>query len=87
MESYNKSELRRSNPLMASINLIPFIDIVLVLLIVFMVTPPASNNANTSDVVVELPALSATTSSPDYRKKKNLGSYPAGGSFSLGASK
>ena len=70
MESYNKSELRRSNPLMASINLIPFIDIVLVLLIVFMVTPPASNNANTSDVVVELPALSATTSSPDYRKKK-----------------
>ena len=47
---------RRSHKMMSDINVTPFIDVMLVLLIIFMVAAPLS----TVDVAVDLPAITAT---------------------------
>lgn len=52
---------RAKRRLMAEINVVPYIDVTLVLLIIFMVTAPIVQQA----VTVELPAAPQLTDSPD----------------------
>ena len=56
------SSSRRGRKLMAEINVVPYIDVMLVLLIIFMVTPPAQNPSE-----IKLPTAERSTQPPtDY---------------------
>ena len=53
------SERRRKSRMMNQINVVPYIDVMLVLLVIFMVTAPLINTS-----VVELPSVSRSTAPP-----------------------
>ena len=53
------SERRRKTRMMNQINVVPYIDVMLVLLVIFMVTAPLINTS-----VVELPSVSRNTAPP-----------------------
>ena len=53
MHSYNKYKGRKSTKLMSDINVTPFVDVMLVLLIVFMITAPLLKTG----VEIELPEI------------------------------
>ena len=53
MHSYNKYKMRKSTKLMSDINVTPFVDVMLVLLIVFMITAPLLKTG----VEIELPEI------------------------------
>ncbi len=53
------SEQRRKTRLMNQINVVPYIDVMLVLLVIFMVTAPLVNTS-----VVELPSVSRSNQPP-----------------------
>jgi len=53
------SERRRKTRLMNQINVVPYIDVMLVLLVIFMVTAPLINTS-----VVELPSVSRSSQPP-----------------------
>ena len=68
---------RRRSPAMSEINVTPFVDVMLVLLIIFMVASPLA----TVDVKVELPpsrAVPAKTDKPIYVSLKDDGSIYIG---------
>jgi len=53
------SDRRRKTRLMNQINVVPYIDVMLVLLVIFMVTAPLINTS-----VVDLPSVSRTSAPP-----------------------
>ena len=53
MHSYNKYKMRKSTKLMSDINVTPFVDVMLVLLIVFMITAPLLKTG----IEIELPEI------------------------------
>ncbi|HZR02731.1 MAG TPA: protein TolR [Burkholderiales bacterium] len=53
------SELRKKTRLMSQINVVPYIDVMLVLLVIFMVTAPLINTS-----LIELPSVSRTNQPP-----------------------
>ena len=53
------SHKRRSHPLMNQINVVPYIDVMLVLLVIFMVTAPLVNPGQ-----IELPQVGKTSAPP-----------------------
>lgn len=60
--AFSSSSLRngRGRKLKSEINVVPYIDVMLVLLIIFMVTPPANNPS-----VINLPAAERSALPPD----------------------
>lgn len=56
---YTKVPLRRSNRAIASINMVPFIDVMLVLLIIFMVTAPLLTPGQ-----IDLPSIGQASDRP-----------------------
>ncbi|GAB3467380.1 protein TolR [Massilia terrae] len=60
--AFSGSSLRsgRTRKLKSDINVVPYIDVLLVLLIIFMVTPPANNPS-----VINLPAAEKSALPPD----------------------
>ena len=63
MSSYNKYKGRRNSKLMSDINVTPFVDVMLVLLIVFMITAPLLKTG----VEIELPEVDT----PNLVEKKD----------------
>jgi biopolymer transport protein TolR len=61
------AELSRGRRLMGEINVVPYIDVMLVLLIIFMVTAPLL----TQGVKVELPKAGAEPLDPELTKNSN----------------
>ena len=61
-----QSPNRRGRKLMAEINVVPYIDVMLVLLIIFMITAPLL----TQGVQVELPEANAKPIDPDLLKNR-----------------
>ena len=53
MRSYSKYKIRKNTKLMSDINVTPFVDVMLVLLIVFMITAPLLKTG----VEIELPEI------------------------------
>ena len=63
MHSYNEYKRRKNTKLMSDINVTPFVDVMLVLLIVFMITAPLLKTG----VEIELPEVDA----PNISEKKD----------------
>ena len=63
MHSYNKYKMRKNTKLMSDINVTPFVDVMLVLLIVFMITAPLLKTG----VEIELPEVDT----PSISEKKD----------------
>ena len=63
MSYYNKYKGRKNSKLMSEINVTPFVDVMLVLLIVFMITAPLLKTG----VEIELPEVDA----PNIAEKKD----------------
>ena len=53
------SERRKQTRLMSQINVVPYIDVMLVLLVIFMVTAPMINTS-----IVDLPSVSRSNQPP-----------------------
>ena len=58
--AFNSSMRTSRRKLKAEINVVPYIDVMLVLLIIFMVTPPAQNPSE-----IKLPSAERSTQPPD----------------------
>jgi biopolymer transport protein TolR len=62
------AQLHRGRRLMGEINVVPYIDVMLVLLIIFMITAPLLNQG----VKVDLPRASAKTLPADMQQNKPI---------------